>query len=705
MREAAASSAIGDETRRRLSWSADLLAAILFLALGVWVVLHPFTTGREMPGDIGDPRFNLSMLEFFYRTLVDFLHGRPADFVDAPFFFPWPRVTNFSDTFWGDAEVYAFLRAFGFGLFTSYRIWFLTGFALTFVATFVSLRKLGLRTWGAAAGAFLFTFPLPMTAQLEHAQLVYRLWVPLALLTFHHFLTRRSLLGGAAAVLCVALQLAVSVYLGLFLCLLLGAYTASFCLVARDRLAPPGWAAICSAGARELVFAGIVLAAGLVVLALVAVPYFDVQSLYGFTRSWPEVLVTVPRPGSYLLAGSSELWPNLSDRLAYPVVWEHQMFPGLAAVIPLAWFAFSRRARASQTLAVPMLAAVGILFVFTLDVAGHTLYWLIYEVPGFSAIRGVTRVILVMMLPLAALLGMLIDDLAASRPQGRLIGVVLSGFLIAECSLIGFHPPGVLDRFSSPTAIWRDHLEAIESRLPRRVPPQAILANTGGQADDDAVVVAGVLGIRTLNGYSGNYPPSWKPMETCADVAANIRAGRHFLAEHELPPRSITADQLLLVGFGPCDPVPLARDPVLDLGRKYQFAPGAAGNEFAANGFSVPEVWGRWTDGDDAFLFFTLTVAPAGPITVTIDANSLSPAADRRQVATVFANNQTCGRLVVTTGQPHAEVTCPAGVLRAGDNALRLRIAHPTRPIELGINGDVRRLGLGLISLTVTPRA
>lgn len=108
------------------------------------------------------------------------------------------------------------------------------------------------------------------------------------------------------------------------------------------------------------------------------------------------------------------------------------------------------------------------------------------------------------------------------------------------------------------------------------------------------------------------------------------------------------------------------------------------------------------TDGKNAFIFFALATAPPGRVTVTIDANSLSLAADRRQVATVFANDTTRGRLVVTTEQHLAEVTCPACALRAGDNALRLSIADPTRPIDLGINGDVRLLGL--ISLTVTPR-
>ena len=705
----ATSPATRSTARGGAPWRADLLASILFLALGLGLVLRPYVTGRGMPGDLGDSRFNLSLLEFFYRTLLAALHGHAANFLDAPFFYPWPRVTNFSDTFWGDAEIYALFRALGVGPLASFQAWFVAGFALTYVTAFVSLRKLGLRAWGAAAGTFLFTFPLPMAAQVGHEQLVYRLWIPPAILALDLFLTRRSLRAGGACVLFVSLQLAVSIYLGAFLGLLLASYAGALCLVARDRLAPPRLASIRSAGAAELVTSCLLFAAGVAVVAVVGIPYFDLQSMYGFARSWQDVVGMLPRPGSYLLAGVSTLWPNLSSAFGYPFVQEHQIFPGLSAIVPLAWFALSKRARRRHPLSAVMLATFGIVFIVTLDLGGHTLYRLIYPIPGFSAVRAVTRVILVMMLPLSALLGLLIDDLAAApthRLPRLLFAATLSAFLVAECSFTNQYP-------SSPTA-WRARLEALEARLPKKLPPHAILAVKTvplGPGTDwpwilpqvDADVAAATLGIVTLNGYSGNLPPTWKTMTTCRDVADNIRAGRHFLAEHGLPAPDIAPGRLVLVGFGSCDPIPLAREPTLELGRTYRFARGAAGNGFVGDGFSFPEKWGRWTNGKNAFLFFALPAAPPGPVSIAVDAISLSPPADRRQVATVTANGRVCGRLVVALHRPRAGVTCPAGALRAGDNMLRLRIARPTRPIDLGFGPDRRHLGIGLKTLTLTP--
>jgi hypothetical protein len=687
-------------------WRTDLLAAILFLALGIGLVLHPYASGREMPGDLQDARFILSLLEFFYRTLIAALHGQPANFLDAPFFYPWPRVTNFSETFWGDAEVYALARALGLGSLASFQAWFVAGFALTYVAAFVSFRGLGLRTWGAAAGGFLFTFSLPMTAQFAHAQLVYRLWVPPAVLAFDRFLTRRSLRAGAACVLFLALQLAASIYLGLFLCLLLASYVVALCLIARNRLAPPRWAAFRSAGAAELVTTGILLAAGLVLLAIVEIPYFDVQSMYGFTRSWDDVVGMLPRPGSYLLSGSSELWPNLSARFPYPLVWEHQLFPGLSAIIPLAWFLLSKRARTRQRLAAPMIAAVGILFAITIDLSGYTLYrLLIYPIRGFSSIRAVSRIILVMMLPLAALIGMLIDDLAATRTHilpRRLLAVALFVFLVAECSFISSQ--------GAPTPdAWRERLEALEARLPKKLPPHAALAIAEIETPGvnpwltaiDASVAAATLGIHTLNGYSGNYPPTWRTMRTCRDVGDNIKAGRHFLAEYGLPVPDIAPFQIVLVGFAACQVTGLGGDPRLRVDRTYRFANGGDGNVLTGEGFSDPENWGRWTDANNAFLFFSLASPPPGPVSVAVEADSFSPTPDRRQSVTVVANGHVCGRLTLAAGKPHAEVICPTGAFHINDNVLNFRIAHPARPIDLGVNDDERLLGLGLRTVTL----
>jgi hypothetical protein len=222
----------------------------------------------------------------------------------------------------------------GAGALASFQVWVIAGFALTDIAAFLSFRKLGIRPWGAAAGAFLFTFALPMAAQTSHPQLVYRLWIPPAVVALDRLLTNASFRAGALCVLFVALQFAANVYLGLFLCLLLASYGVAVFLVGRDRLALPSAGGLRAAGLADHSMTVMIFLAGLAVLAINAVPYREVHSLYGFERSWPTVAQFLPHLGSHVLAGASRIWPDFSSRFPYPFVWEQQLFPGMAAIVP-----------------------------------------------------------------------------------------------------------------------------------------------------------------------------------------------------------------------------------------------------------------------------------------------------------------------------------------------------------------------------------
>jgi hypothetical protein len=694
-------------TRNRVhAWSKELLVPGAFLTVAVLFYLRPLISGQKMPGDLADTRFMLSLLELFYRNVVALLHGKTTHFLNAPFFYPWPRVANFSDTLWGDAEIYVLFRALRLGSLGSFQAWSVTGFLLTYIATLISLRSLGLKPWGAAAGAFLFTFPLPMTNQIVHAQFIYRLWIPAALTAFDRCLTRASLRHAAWCLLFVALQCAVAMYLGLFLCLLLAAYVLGYCLFARDRLAWNYWQNLCTGGLRQNLITGLVVAAAIGLLLLVGIPYMEVQSMYGFARSWAEVSAMLPRPGSYLLAAPSKFWPNLSAYFAYPYLGEHEIFPGLSALIPLLWFLVSKDARRRKPLATPMLASAVFLVVLTLDLNGHSFYRLIFTIPGFSGIRAVTRVILIIMMPLAALLGLLIDDLTSHSSPAlipRSIAVVLSLFLLFECSYVH-------EDWTLPSE-WQARVAALNARLPKILPPDSILAIAGpGHPGEDTIVsfietavdaqlVAIERGIPTLNGYGGEFPPSWEWLGTCEDVIHDLRAGRHFLREQDLPVPTISPSHIVLVGLANCQLKDLDSEPILFLNHIYNFAKGGDGEPLVGDGFSTPEDWGRWTNARSASLFFALPSQPVAPIALTINAVSFSAARKQAQSVTVKANGQDCGKVEFAANRQRSTVSCPLETLRSGTNMLTFLIDHPARPSDRGRSQDDRLLGLGIKSI------
>lgn len=689
-------------SRSTLRWLAGLTVALLFFAFGIGVVLRPYATGSAMPGDLGDARFNLTLLEFFYRTVLKNLKGDFTSFLNAPFFYPWPWVTNFSDTFWGNGIVYALARVLGLGEEAAFNAWFVAGFALTYLAAYAVLRQLGLTRWGASAGAFLFAFPLPMAAQFNHAQLVYRLWIPPALLTFRNFSTRRDLRGGGACLLFIALELATGIYLGMFLVLLVLSYGLALCLFARDRLALPSLDTLRTTSRTEWIEAGILGVAGLMLLALVAIPYVHVQQLYGFERSWDRVAQGLPRLQSFLLAGVSRIWPNLSAMFPLPLVWEQQLFPGLSAIIPLVWFGASRKARARHPLALEMLGTVAVMLVLTIDIGGISIFRVLYFLPGFSALREVARIILVMMFPMAILFGLLIDDLIAEigfRRGGHALAILLSAFLIAECSLI--------NHLSSNPGVWRERAEALKARMPKKLPGHAVLAVSVGGASGmaqigkqvDAIIVATSLGIRTLNGYSGNLPPTWKLLTTCRDVADDVRAGQRFRAQRGFPPLQIEAPNIITIGFGSCDLTGLDHDPELVLGHTYRFSSGGDGSAFEGDGFSYPEKWGTWTNAKNAFLLFSLPSAPTTPIAIVTNAVALPERNGHHQVVDVTANGHSCGTAAVRPNTAHTRIVCPVSAFRAGRNVLRFRVRLLQRPTDLHIDQDQRHLGIGLKTL------
>lgn len=685
-------------------WRDSILWPLLFLAVGLCFVVIPCAAGSMMPGDLADSRYNLTMLEIVYRNCSALLHGSEANFRDAPFFYPWPNTTHFSVTHWGDGVAYVVARALGADYYRAYQYWFAAGFIFTFVSANWCLRKFGMSSIGAAAGAYLFSFPL--TLEVAHSQLIYRLWVPPAVLAFDWFFTRRSLKSGACAFLCVALQLAADVYIGMLLLLFLLFYAVALLTIGRRRWVPLRLSDI-QVSTRDLMITGLLVISGTIALAVVIGPYIEVQRLYLFTRSWDDVTLGLPRLQSYLLAWPSRLWPHFFSTSSVPLFVEQQLFPGLAAVIALGSFSVSPTLRARYPLAPVMLTALGLAFVFTVYLHGISLYRLIYYFPGFDALRATARIILVMMLPLAVLLGFLVDDLidvGAGRARRVLAGVSLLVLLVAELSLINTHSTNLRE--------WRAREASLEAQLPSVLPKGAVLAVKTMRmtplniyqyavAEMDAVFVAAVLGIETLNGYSGNSPPNWRPMVNCRDVRENIRAGQSFLANHQQTVPVIGPENIVLVGFENCDRYSLFALPTVSFGHTYVFADDQDGNDLVSAGFSIPEAWGRWIEGKTGKLSFALAEHPHNPIVLRVEATSLSLAPNFHQEADVALNDNKCGTLAFAAKENYAEVTCPAGAFVTGRNIIELRIHNPTKASDIYLNNDYRLLGVGLKTLTM----
>src|SRR5262249_52204629 len=152
-------------------------------------------------------------------------------FWDAPFFYPTPNVTAFSDTLLTIAPVYWGWRVVGFWPDTAFQLWMLTISAMNYLAGYWLMRSgFRLGVLGSIGGAFLFAFGAPRTNEVEHQQLAPQIYTVTTLMVVIRIFSERPGPGGlrraivlwALAGLSLVAQFYTSFYGGWFLAVALG---------------------------------------------------------------------------------------------------------------------------------------------------------------------------------------------------------------------------------------------------------------------------------------------------------------------------------------------------------------------------------------------------------------------------------------------------------------------------------------------------
>jgi hypothetical protein len=261
-------------------------------------------------------------------------------------------------------------------------------------------------------------------AQEGHAQLTYRFAIPLAFGALLQVLEERRLVHVGRVAFWTAVQFYCSIYLGVFLVYLLGA--AAIVAIARPRgisiarsvarsLTHERLSAVVRAGALFVVSAGAV--------ALLLYKYKSVAASYGLAEPAEVVASMLPRLSSYLLADGAWLSSWLGRWVdAFPMRHEHQMFVGVGVVLLCILGVTSKVAIPVQVSARRLaVGALVILIILTLNVAGHSIYLALVQLPGLSAVRAVTRIVLVMLWPVAVLAGLGVDRLLQALDCGRCV--------------------------------------------------------------------------------------------------------------------------------------------------------------------------------------------------------------------------------------------------------------------------------------------
>jgi hypothetical protein len=190
----------------------------------------------------------------------------------------------------------------------------------------------------------------------------------------------------------------------------------------------------------------------------------------------------------------------------------------------------------------------------TINIHGFSLYYLLFQLPGLSAIRAVTRIVLVLLFPLAIITGRVIDIGWSLRSRRH---ILVGAPILAACALLVIEA-AMIKRTTSSLDEWQGRLESLNEQVRLPIRRDTVLAVKPGPGTEavlrqvDAMLLAQRLNVQTLNGYSGHGPPGWRPMLTCSDVDWVLRRGEEFRRKLGDTSFRIDASRLVAIGFGEC---------------------------------------------------------------------------------------------------------------------------------------------------------
>jgi hypothetical protein len=538
------------------------LLGLMVMCIGLLLV---FKVGY-LPGDLGDARFNMYILEHAHRWLLRL----DTSFWNAPIFYPASNTVALSDNHLGTFLFYSIFRLLGASRELAFQWWAITLCLLDFWSAWIILKRFRLHPIAAIGGAYLFTFAYAVVAQIAHIQLVPRFMVPVAFWMATVFLKSGQIKDLALFLAACAYQFYIGFYMGYFLVLMLIPYGLT--LIIRQKPWRPFLSISSKANQvtilvsiqdkREMARRGmgyLICGIAFIVLLLpLAIPYLKAQAAVG-SRPWSEVSEMLPRLYSYLYAPRSNFWTGRKFEMpgVYPA--EHQLFLGMLPLAALIVFPILLRTNRilGQGVGLAMIWTVLAMVAITLSDGRHSLYWFIWSYfPGGGGIRAVTRIIVDLLYPIAFVFGAALT-LVLQKIERRwgwavsaVVGCVAIGLLVVDQStrLMAFSFESSQNRIADLRAKIG---QAARGELEKKV----LWVNAA--ADEpffikqlDAMLAGQELGLSVVNGYSGNRPKQY-PLSLWLLDGQDCDALAQWA---EIHPGKINRENLIQVG-GVCEGV------------------------------------------------------------------------------------------------------------------------------------------------------
>jgi len=479
-------------------------------------------------GDRGDTRFVVFIHEHIFQAMI----GR-SNLLSPPFFYDVTNTLSYSDAFLLNQIIYAPLRGLGADPYLALLLTLMTLSVAGYGFLYALLRRFGHASVVTAVfSSFLFTFANNLYVNANHLQHFAIYYVPVVAylaiyaITEIHKHKNHSLMAGGIAGLLYGLLFPTGFYVAWFFGLGLLIFAPIFIFVSWNAVRVWFAAGPIRTGMLGLAFVdGLVV--GLIPFMLIYIPVFKVAG----SRDFGEYLLYAPTFTDILNVGANFVWADFLEKIGLA---SHgrtlgggeqsiALTPGLQIFVILSlliglrarYWNSDNRNQLARAVTIAGAAVYVTLFLVTIKIHEQSVFLILFKlVPGAGAIRAGYRAMVVANFFAVISVALAIGRLSqmSSRYSGADLKVKSTRAAVVALMALGVVEQINLTRGSMVSrAFERAHFGNVGA-----APTDCrsfYIANEPGQPPSivqiDAMLVAQRVGIPTINGYSGNFPPGW----------------------------------------------------------------------------------------------------------------------------------------------------------------------------------------------------
>lgn len=546
--------------KSQIATKAALVLTILFLFACEIFYFRNILFSDRLIGNTSDGLLTNLLAEHWFR----FFSGKEA-FRDLIIFFPAENTLSYSDTLFVFGVIHSLFRLFGVNMFISYKLTLILIHVFGVFSMLYLLRvKLKISFPACIFGIIIFAYSY--SAVNGHSQLYAYFFLPSLLILIYGFFAnihstrfKRLIYGCAAIVFFVAIFFNSS-YIGYFFFLLISAFGVVFLIICTYKRTEP-FKQIFSYVRTNLVEVGVFLCVGVISACPVLYVYLPAMREFG-GRSWNEVCLYLPTLFDYVnFSGDNLIYGNFSR--AFPPPNRNSElrvgFPFLTIIIfclaliytwrkmpaKLNKFTHVHKKKKQKEIAIVsvpqyeymIFASLGIavlllLFIILKFGGTYSLWYIFYKlIPGAASMRVISRMCQVLMLPIALITAYFLNAVIVQIPHKGLktvtICVTITFILLEYTWSSGVYSAARMSDIQSdlsaipPPPTQCEVIYLTDVQIPSQSPPFHIRS----------WMIANHFGLKTIAGYSGQYPTGWPLWCAPEDYEENAH---NWIAAHKL---------------------------------------------------------------------------------------------------------------------------------------------------------------------------